>query len=103
MEAHMNRNGRRKFSVELKAEAVRVYHARLAQGATAAQIARDLGVHHASLRQWVAAASPGPTGEPALTESERTELRRLRREVDALRLERDFVKKAAAYFAKEHP
>jgi transposase len=99
----MGQSERRAFSPEMKAEAVRVYHARRAQGVKPAHIARDLGVHVASLQQWVNAASPGPHGEAPLTESEQLELRRLRREVEQLKLERDFVKKAAAYFAKTQP
>jgi transposase len=99
----MGQPGRRAFSPEMKAEAVRVYRARVAQGVKPAHIARDLGVHPASLQQWLKAAAPGPHGEAPLTESEQLELRRLRREVEQLRLERDFVKKAAAYFAKTQP
>ena len=99
----MGQLGRRAFSPEMKAEAVRVYRARVAHGVKPAHIARDLGVHPASLKQWLAAAASGPHGEPPLTESEQLELRRLRREVEHLRLERDFVKKAAAYFARTQP
>lgn len=69
-----------------------------------AEIARELGVHHKTLGGWVAlerqaqarAAAPG-----AVNESERAELRRLRKEVAELRMEREILRKAAAYFAKE--
>jgi transposase len=69
-----------------------------------AQIARELGVHHKTLGGWVAqerrrraqAADP-----EAVSESEREELRRLRKEVSELRMEREILRKAAAYFASE--
>ncbi len=67
------------------------------------QIAADLGVAPESLRRWMeqakADAGNGATG--ALTTAEREELRRLRREVTTLRMEREILKKAAAFFAKE--
>jgi len=62
------------------------------------KIARDLNVPAPTLRVWVAAARPKP--EVALTDDERTELKRLRREVRELRMERDILKKATAFFAK---
>lgn len=71
-------------------------------GLSLAQVARDLDIGECSLRQWVKQADidegRGPDGE--LTTTEREELRRLRRENRTLLLEREFLKKAAAYFAK---
>ena len=64
-----------------------------------AKVARDLGVNPETLRLWVQAARP-PTEVP-LTDDERGELGRLRREVRALRMERDILKKATAFFAKQ--
>jgi len=72
-------------------------------GKNIAEVAADLGVSGESLRKWVQQAKvdggEGPTG--ALTTEEREELRRLRRENATLRMEREFLKKATAFFAKE--
>jgi transposase len=88
---------RRKFSKEFKAEAVALV---LERGLSASQVARDLGVGQPTISRWVKAAaeaaSPG-----ALSTAEREELRRLREETKTLRMERDILKKAAAFFAKE--
>jgi transposase len=67
------------------------------------QIARELGVNHETLRAWVAAAEPaaGRSGPDELTVSERDELRRLRKQVAELELEKQILRRAAAYFAKE--
>jgi transposase-like protein len=66
-------------------------------------VAGDLGVSTEALRRWVQQtqidAGRGPNG--ALTTEERDELRRLRRENATLRMEREILKKAAAFFAKE--
>jgi transposase len=84
-----------KHSAEFQAEAVRV-----ARTATepVARIARELGVKESTLRMWVKDASPEE--RPPLHEDERSELRRLRQQVRTLRMERDILKKAAAFFAK---
>jgi transposase len=93
---------RRAFSDEFKQQAVRRVRERTAIGVTLTQIGRELGVRAALLRQWERAAE-ARDGAPAAGEEVVTlaELRRLRREVETLRQERDFAKKAAAYFAKE--
>src|SRR4051812_185963 len=71
------------------------------------QIARDLGVNHETLRGWVRAeerkTAAGRPAEPelTLTLSERDELRKLRARVRELELEKDILRKAAQYFAKE--
>jgi transposase len=69
------------------------------------QIARDLGVNHETLRGWVRAEErktvPGRPVEPELTVPEREELRKLRARVRELELEKDILRKAAQYFAKE--
>jgi len=95
----MSRRARRFFSKEEKADAVSLVRR---SGLSLAQVARDLDIGECSLRQWVKQADidegRGPDGE--LTTTEREELRRLRRENRTLLLEREFLKKAAAYFAK---
>lgn len=88
---------RRSYTAEFKAEAVKLV---LEAGITQAQASRDLGITESVLARWVqnarAAAEPG-----AVQGDEREELKRLRREVSILRKERDILKKAAAFFAKE--
>src|SRR5688572_12207264 len=92
---------RRQYSREFKVEAVRLV---LERGVMVAQAARELGVHPNMLRKWVHAhrldprqAFPG-NGQQTPEDAEVT---RLRREVARLTMERDILKKAAAYFAKE--
>jgi len=63
-----------------------------------ATIAQQLGIGKGTLCRWVAATRPQPL-EP-LTEDERSELRRLRRENLQLQMERDILKKATAFFAR---
>ena len=69
-----------------------------------AQAARDLGVHQSVLRNWVKAFADDPQhafpGHGQM-KPEQAEIAQLRREVTKLRAERDILKKAAAYFAKE--
>lgn len=92
---------RRKFSREFKLEAVKLVRDR---GVTAAQAARDLDVHVNVLRKWVheAAADAGSAfpGHGNL-KPEQLEIERLRRELVRVKAERDILKKAAAYFAKD--
>ena len=65
--------------------------------------ARDLGLTESSLRNWVEQARADRTkGKTGLTTAEREELARLRKEVRELRMERDVLKKAAAFFARDH-
>lgn len=93
---------RRTFGREFKLEAVKLVRDR---GVSAAQASRDLGVHANVLRKWVrdfeddpAQAFPGQ----GQMKPEQQEIERLRREVAKLKAERDILKKAAAYFAKDH-
>lgn len=83
------------YSPEFRAEAVR--RARNSDESVLA-IARDLGITAATLRTWIQASRPKP--EIPLTDDERTELRRLRKENRELRTEREILKKATAFFAK---
>jgi transposase len=92
---------RRRYSREFKVEAVKLV---LERGVAMAQAARDLEVHVNVLRTWVRAHRTDPMhafpGE-GQQKPEAAELTRLRREVARLKMERDILKKAAAYFAKE--
>jgi transposase len=67
-------------------------------------VARSIGVHEMTLGKWVKKAKDsGRVLDKDLSETERTELERLRKENAILRMERDFAKKVAAWFAKEQP
>lgn len=92
----MARRRRRQFSPEFKAEAVRLVQT---TEAPIASIAQQLGIGKSVLRRWVEATRP-PAAEP-LNEEERSELARLRRENLQLRMERDILKKATAFFARQ--
>ena len=92
---------RRKFAREFQVEAVRMVRER---GVAVAQAARDLDVHENVLRKWVKelAADPGHAFPGhGQTKPEQLEIERLRREVAKLKAERDILKKAAAYFARD--
>ena len=92
---------RRSFTEEFKAGAVRLV---LDEGKTVGAAARDLDLTESSLRNWVerARADRGKGKPGVLTTAEREELSRLRKENRELRIERDILKKAAAFFAKEN-
>jgi transposase-like protein len=115
----------REFTAEFKVEAVRLMRERLAAGVTLVRIGQELEIKPDRLRSWaeivdasppgtpprelfpgkgnyrsvaVPPKSPGPLAGPLPLEEE---VARLRRENERLRMERDFLKKATAYFAKE--
>jgi transposase len=88
------------FTSEFKAEAVQLLRTRLAVGATLAAVSRELDLSADQLRLWERQAI-ARGAVPRATESEAEELRRLRREVETLRQEREFLTKATAFFAKE--
>jgi transposase len=91
---------RRKFSPEFKEEAVKAV---LATSRPVAQVAKELSIHEATLGNWVNTHRREHSGdEPPLTVNERARLRELEREARELRMENEFLKKAAAYFAKDH-
>jgi transposase len=96
------RRERREFSAEFKAEAVRMVAERRAEGATLAQIGRELDIRPDQLRAW-ARQHRETQGESAVMRGETLEQenRRLRRENATLRQEQAFAKKVAAYFARE--
>jgi len=99
-ECSMAKRKRRKFTAQFKAEAVRLCQV---GDRSVGQVARDLDLTETALREWVKLAEvdagKGPPG--ALTSAEREELTRLRRENKRLQMEREILKKAAAFFAKE--
>ena len=92
---------RRQFSREFKLEAVKLVRER---GVSVAQAARDLDVHENVLRKWIRQQKADPQqafpGHGHM-KPEQAEIDRLRKEVAKLKAERDILKKAAAYFAKE--
>src|SRR5215813_5894137 len=94
------RRQRRSFSPEFKAEAIRVVRE---SGKSVRGVARELDLTETALRRWVteAQAQGGRSTGSELSADERTELSQLRREVRTLRMERDILKKATAFFAKE--
>jgi transposase len=99
-ERSMATRKRRKFTKEFKAEAVRLCKV---GDRSIGQIAKELDLTETALRAWVKRSDvdegQGPAG--ALTTAEREELGRLRREVKRLEMEREILKKATAFFAKE--
>ena len=86
--------------MEYKAEVVKLIHE---SGKSVGQVCRELDLTESAVRKWMAQtevdAGHGPSG--ALTSDEHDELRRLRRENTRLRMEREVLKKATAFFAKE--
>jgi len=92
---------RRKFTREFKVEAVRLVQER---GVTVAQAARDLDLGQTVLRKWLRAYASDPKDAfpgQGQQKPDQVEVTQLRREVARLKMERDILKKAAAYFAKE--
>jgi transposase len=93
--------GRRQFTREFKVEAVRLVRER---GISVAQVSRDLDVHENMLRKWTKQFDEDPRQAfpgHGIMKPEQAEIERLRREVQELKAERDILKKAAAYFAKD--
>jgi transposase len=95
----MAKRKRRAFTPEFKAETVRLIRE---SGKSIGAVARELDLTETAVRDWVRQAEvDAGRGRPgALTTEEREELARLRREVRTLRMERDILKKATAFFAK---
>ena len=92
---------RRSFTDEFKAGAVRLV---IEEGKSVRQVARDLDLTVSSVRNWVERfKADAGIGKPSvLTTAERDELAALRKENRTLRMERDILKKATAFFAKEN-
>jgi transposase len=88
------------YSPEYREEAVKLV---IETSRPVAQVARELGVQEGTLSNWVSIYRRAHADdEPDLTVSERARLRELERETRELRMENEFLKKAAAYFAKDH-
>ena len=99
VEGKRQKRPRRSFTDEFKASTVRLV---LDEGKSVSQVARDLDLTASALQRWVDQARADRTrGKTGLTSEEREELARLRRENRELRMEREILKKAAAFFAKE--
>jgi transposase len=95
-----------KYPEEFRRDAVELV--RSSPGRTIREVGRELGVNHETLRNWVNAAKRAEQADGSSSErdgqvsaDEREELRRLRRKVAELELEKEILRKAAQYFAKE--
>ena len=89
---------RRVFSAEFKLEAVRLV---TEGGRPRSQVARELKLRPEQLRLWQRRLeAEGAVAQPPVALSTAEELRRVKRELEVVRQERDFLKKAAAFFAK---
>jgi len=98
-DVYMSRRKKRSFTPSEKADAVRMVR----EVGNLSKVARDLDLTPSALRSWVKQSKidEGEGPEGALTSKELKELRDLRRKVRILEMERDFAKKAAAFFAKD--
>jgi transposase len=96
----MAKRKRRAFAPAYKAEVVELVRA---SGKSIGAVAKDLGLTETAVRAWVRQAEVDGGGDPggALTTAERTELTDLRRRVKTLEMEREILKKATAFFARE--
>lgn len=93
-------SNRKSYSPEFKEEAVKLV---IETSRPIAQVAQELGIVDQTLGNWVSAyRREHADDEPALTVPERTRLRDMERELREIKIENDFLKKAAAYFAREH-
>jgi transposase len=89
---------RRSFTPEFKAEVVELCRA---GDRSIGQVARDLDLTETSVRKWIAQADIDSGLRDGLTSAERDEIARLRKEVRVLREDRDILRRATAFFAKE--
>jgi transposase len=100
VEARKKPRARRAFTREFKAAAVRLVRE---EGRRITHVARELDLTHTALSNWVkrAEADEGRGTDGELTTDEKRELSELRKKVRQLEMEKDILKKAAAFFAKE--
>jgi len=96
----MAKRKRRSFTKAYKAEVVDLIRQ---SGKTVAAVSRELDLTETAVREWLkqAEADESPAGTGALSSAEREELQRLRKQVKTLEMEREILKKATAFFAKE--
>ena len=96
----MTNKKRRLFTNEQKAEVLRIVEQ---ADKPVSQVARELGIGVSTIHTWKRQSKIDRQGDPKgpLTSSERQELVALRRELKRVEMERDFLKKATAYFAKQ--
>ncbi len=96
----MTRRKRRNFTQEFKADAVRLC---TTGGKTIAEVTKQFDLTETALREWIklADADAGKGASDTLTTAERLELSELRKRVKRLEMERDILKKATAFFARE--
>lgn len=93
------RRKRRHFTRQYKAEVVQLVYA---SGKSIGQVAREMDLTETAVRAWVRQAEVDKRRDPSgpLTTDEKAEMARLRRELKTVTMERDFLKKAAAFFAR---
>ncbi len=91
----VKKRSRRRFTDEFKAETVKLVKQ---SDRTMSAIAKELGVSSKSVGEWVRNAADS---KESMSEDERTELKRLRKENSELRMEKEILRKATAFFAKE--
>ena len=92
---------RRKFSPQFKAEAVQMV---LETERPIAHVARDLGIHDGTLANWVNAwRRQHPEPDSSLSPVEIAKVKEMEAEIRRLRMENEFLKKAAAFFARTQP
>lgn len=97
----MTQKPRRMFTAEQKAAAVAIVKQ---SGQPISQVAQEMGLSESALRKWVKQATidQGGSSQGALTTQERSELTALRKDLKRVQMERDFLKKAATFFAREN-
>ncbi len=93
----MAKRHRRKFTDEFKAETVKLIRG---SGRTVGSVARELSLTETAVRNWLKQAEASGSAD-TLSTDERAELRRLRKENQELRMEKEILRKATAFFAKE--
>jgi len=90
---------RKRYSASFKAGAVALV---TEQGRSVAQASKELGISQSGLRRWIEAAEVESGAKDGLTAAEKAEIRELKRELQIVKMERDILKKATAFFAKEN-
>jgi transposase len=98
----MGRRKRRSFTREYKAEVVRLVRASEKNGKSIGQVAHEMDLTETSVRAWVKQAEIDEKNDPhgPMTTDDKLENTRLKRELRIVTMERDFLRKAAAFFAR---